>query len=202
VNRQTWMGLGLVALLGVSGAMALWMVNGEQAVDERVVHTVDAAPDAVKDAGQSTRSEVSPVRATPTSDVAARVVSDELNPDLDQAYDAAMNTSLQLPSVQNGTSARDLENAMQQDLLAVTGEVVLAAEAHTEFAKQAPRRQADRAVERAAVLYEHLASTIDESPVPPGLSEPEQAVFQTMLERLAGSHARKAAALRAQGVPR
>jgi len=169
----------------------------------------DPAPDAALPVGQPRLQR--PVRRDPALDPADVPEGEHTRPDLGPAFDGpvgsladlgpryevAMSATLNLSDLPPGASGGDVEKALQERLLHTTATVETAAQDHLDFARTAPRDQAEQARGRAAELYDHLAGTLSEAPVPGHLPEHEVQLQRQMMERMADQQRRKAQALRA-----
>ena len=116
--------------------------------------------------------------------------------DLQGRYDAALATTIDLSSLPADAHPEDVEKALRDQLLQSTATVSAAADAHLAFATSAGRADAKVARGRAAELYEHLASAIEDAPVPGHLPQSELDLHRQMLDRMAEQRRRQAAALR------
>lgn len=216
MSSRTWIGVAIVGVLGVAvavGSVATmgWDLPGagpapvgsSAGVSEPDAEATTADGVGTEHKGApSTPDEVEGSPSRPLLDPAFSAGRAGSLAALRERYDLALDASISLDDMAEGASAAQVEQALSEQMLHATATVTAAAEAHLEFAEQAPRQEADQAVQRAAELYDHLATTLDEAPIAPHLPDAEQTIHRGMRERMAAAHRRRAAALRGGGLPK
>ncbi|MFK7928762.1 MAG: hypothetical protein AB8H79_11285, partial [Myxococcota bacterium] len=117
----------------------------------------------------------------------------ELNP----VYEEALEVFLDVNPDADGMDPDEAQQRIQGEITAAAATVETAIDAHLRYADGLGRGEKGAVVERAAALHEHMASVISGAPVVKGLPPEEQELQRKVLARMASSHSRKAAALRA-----
>lgn len=214
MNARAWLGIGIVGILGAAAAAGLVYINRGGA-NQPLPAPADIPTEA--DATPSPRTKARVAKPTFVPDVppntAGGSASGVSNPtaanepepvaaslgELTGRYEDALDAQFDIDPTANGSDPEERDRSLRGQLLSVTGQVTGAAEAHLEFAKTAPRADAEVAHERAAELYDHLSTVIAGAPIPEGLPPAEVDIQRKVLRRLSESHARKASSIRATG---
>lgn len=214
---QVAVGIGVVGVLG--GGLAAFVllspglgtapgpVEGERVSPEPVASTPSPPIAPSRGAPEPPPHQAGP-GAGSSEDAPDRIELDALftapvrgMADLEPRYERALDARITLDDLPPDALPGDVEKALSDRMLQATATVNAAADAHLQFAEAAPREQATRARGRAADLYQHLADTLRDAPVPDHFPADQAAVQRTMHERMAESYTRRAAALRAGSAP-
>jgi hypothetical protein len=119
--------------------------------------------------------------------------------DLEPRYDVAMDTTLDLSDVAVHDRTA-VARALQDRTFALVSTVDAAAMAHLNYAAKAPRADAAIASQQASELYDHLAEVLSTAKPPSGLPPAEADLQRQVWNRMAQTHRRRAADLRARPV--